>query len=151
MTRPPLVLALIALAAAPACKVVADAPGGLLTFEVREVAWDPPTPRIVLFVSDDKTYPCFNFGIENDLSVQNQSIRVEMSGAITAPSICLEAIGPAQIRSPLPIAEGTYSLEFVRGGATDFYTLIVTKSTIQIIPVETHFTRPTALRFPRAA
>lgn len=144
--------ALVALVAITACQALPGPPeGGLLTFEVREVPWDPPTPRIVLFVSNDSTYPCLNYRIENELTVQNHSIRVAMSGAVSAPNVCLTAIGPAQIRSPLPIADGTYTLEFVRGGLTDRYVLTVTASAIQITPLETHFTRPTAIRFPRAA
>jgi len=151
MMRSPALHALFALVALTACEVLQGAPeGGLLTFEVREVPWDPPSPRIVLFVSNDTTYPCLNYRIENELTVQNHSIRVAMSGVVSAPNVCLNAIGPAQIRSPLPIADGTYTLEFVRGGQTDRYVLTVTASAIQITILEARFTRPTALRFPRA-
>ncbi len=151
MTRPPALLAFVALAALPACGILDATPeGGLLTFEVREVNWDPPTPRIVLFVSDDQTYPCFNYLIENELSIQDHTIRVAMSGDVKAPNICLTAIGPAQIRSPLPITQGTYALQFVRGGLTDRYTVTITATTIEIRTLEAHFTRPTASQFPRA-
>ncbi|MGE5803112.1 MAG: hypothetical protein ACM358_12745 [Gemmatimonadota bacterium] len=152
MMRSPTLHSLVALVALTACEVLQGPPeGGLLTFEVREVDWDPPTPRIVLFVSNDETYPCLNYRIENELTVDNHSILVAMSGAVTPPTVCLTAIGPAQIRSPLPIADGTYTLEFVRGGVTDRYTLTVTVSAIHIATLDSHFTRPTALRFPRAA
>lgn len=151
MKRLPVLVALLTLAALPACDVLDPVEAGdLLTFEVREVDWDPPSPRIVLFVSDNKVYPCFNYHIENVLSIQDQSIRVEMSGAVKAPTICLTALGPAQIRSPLAIAEGTYALEFARGGVTDRYTLTVTETTIEITTVEARFTHPTASQFPRA-
>ncbi len=152
MTCPTALLAVIALAAMPACRILeAPAEDGLLTFEVREVVWDLPSPQIVLFVSDDKIYPCLNYLIDNDLSVQNHSIRVAMSGAVRPPNVCLDAIGPAQIRSPLPVVEGKYTLEFTRAGLTDRYVLTVTASAIQITTLETHFTHPNALRFPRAA
>ena len=95
-------------------------------------------------------YPCVNYLIDNELSVQDHLIRVVMSGAVTEPNVCLTAIGPAQIRSPLPIGEGTYTLAFVRGGVTDRYRLTVTQSAIRIATGVAHFTRPTALRFPRA-
>jgi len=150
MTRPS-TLALVTLTALSACKILVPAGTSLLTFEVREVNWDPPSPQIVLFVSDDKTYSCLNFQIDNELIVHDHSIRVAMSGAVTAPNVCLTAIGPAQIRSPLPIAEGTYTLEFARAGVTDRYRLAVTASAILIFPIEARFTRPTALRFARGA
>lgn len=151
MKRHPALLALIALAALPSCDMLdGPAAGDLLTFEVREVDWDPPTPRIVLFVSDDKVYPCINYHIDNELRIRDHSIRVEMSGGVTEPGVCLTAIGPAQIRAPLAIAEGSYMLEFVRRGVTDRYTLNVTEAAIQIAVVDAHYTSPTALSFPRA-
>ena|SRR6267143_4318548 len=122
-----------------------------LTFEVREVDyWSPGPPRqIVLLVQGDSIYPCMNYQIESDLQVQGRSIRVTMSGAIKAPQICLTALGPAVYRAALGIADGSYTLDFVRRGVTDRYVLNVTQSAIEITPLETHFTRPAAQRFPR--
>ena len=100
MTRPPLVLALIALAAAPACKVVADPPGGLLTFEVREVAWDPPTPRIVLFVSDDRAaeglFPQMQV-LDNLIATRLDAGSHDRVSAEAAPELDMAALGRTEI------------------------------------------------------
>jgi len=147
-------LPLLALVALHTCSIVDSGPrAGDLTFEVREVDyWSPgPAKQIVLLVQGDKQYPCMNYQLESALRVQGNSIRVTMSGAIQEPEICLTAIGPAVYRTALGIGNGSYELAFVRQGVTDRYAITVTPSAIRITTLESHFTRPAALTFPRLA
>jgi hypothetical protein len=148
--RPPLpILALVAL---QSCSIVDPGPrAGDLTFEVREVDyWSPgPPQQIVLLVRGNQDYPCVNYQIESELSIQGNSIRVAMTGAIKEPEVCLTAIGPAIYRSALGIGNGSYDLTFVRQGVTDRYSVTVTQTSILITAVDSHFTRPAARSFPR--
>ncbi len=147
-------LPLLALVALHTCSIVDPGPrAGDVTFEVREVDyWSPgPAKQIVLLVQGDEQYPCMNYQLESALRVQGNSIRVTMSGAIKEPEICLTAIGPAIYRTALGIGNGSYELAFVRQGVTDRYTITVTPSVIRITTLESHFTRPAALTFPRLA
>ena len=123
-----------------------------LTFEVREVDYfgTPGTgPQIVLFLATERQYRCMNYQLESELAIQADQVHIDISGRVTIGEICLPAIGPAQFRAVLPIAEGMYALEFTRGSLTDRYTLIVTATAIEIVTPDASFTRPTAKSFPR--
>jgi hypothetical protein len=136
--------------ATPSCGIFESSPQGEpLTFEVRDINWIP-NPQIWLIVSGEREYSCLGYHLEGDLQVRDRSIRLALSGEITPPTgVCLPAVGPAEFRAPLPIADGVYLLEFARGGATDRYRLTVTDAAIWIRPLGTSFTRPTVLHFPR--
>ncbi|HUC39265.1 MAG TPA: hypothetical protein VMR92_00410 [Gemmatimonadales bacterium] len=115
---------------------------GQLTFAVRYAVSPAGAEQVVLLVSDQATYPCMNYQLESGLSVAGQDILVSMSGRILKPDVCLTATGPAQYQTALPIAPGTYSLEFARSGAVDRYRLTVTATAIAISTIESSFTRP---------
>ena len=141
---------MLALIALHTCSIFDAGPRARdLTFEVREVDYWGPAPQIVLLVQDDQVYPCMNYQIESDLSIQDHSIRVAMTGAIQKPEGCLAAIGPAIYRTALGIGNGAYELEFARQGLTDRYVISVTEIAVQITTRESHFTRPAARSFPR--
>jgi hypothetical protein len=74
---------------------------------------------------------------------------VSVSDRVRKPEACLTAIGPAGFRVGLPVTVGTYALEFTRDGVTDRYRVTITATTIEIATIESHFTQPTALSFPR--
>ncbi len=116
---------------------------GQRTFAVHYAVSQSPTEQVVLLVSDQETYPCMNYQLESGLSIAGHTIRVSMSGRVLKPDVCLTATGPAQYRTALPIAPGTYSLEFERSGSVDRYRLTVTASAIEIATLESSFTRPT--------
>ena len=112
--------------------------------------FDPPeVHHIALIVQTRTQYPCMNYQLESTLGIARNSLRVDVSGRVLKPDICLTALGPAQYRAALPLDDGTYSLEFRRGGLTDRYTVFVTTSAIEIATLESHFTHPAADRFPR--
>ena len=98
--------------------------------------------QVLLIVSDQQTYPCTNYQLESGTSVVGQNIQVSMSGRVLKPDVCLTATGPAQYQTALPIAAGTYDLDFARGGAVDRYRLTVTASAISITTIESSFTHP---------
>src|SRR5687767_6108133 len=107
-------LPMLALVVLHTCSILDAGPrAGDLTFEVREVDyWSPgPAHQIVLLVQDDQGYPCANYQIESNWSIQDHSIRVAMTGAVKKPEICLTAIGPAIYRTALGIGNGVYELE----------------------------------------
>lgn len=100
-------------------------------------------PRhVLLLVSDQQTYPCMNYQLDGGTNVAGQTIRVTMSGRVIKPDACMTATGPAQYQAALPIAPGTYDLDFTQGGAVDRYRLTVTASAISITTIESSFTRP---------
>ena len=153
MARRTVLFTTVALIACGTSEIVAPIDDvGPLTFEVREVDYFGPPgagPQIALFLATEKQYPCMNYNLESTLGIQADNVHVDISGRVTIGEICLTAIGPAQFRAVLPIAAGTYVLEFTRASLTDRYTLIVTDTAIEIVTRDAHFTRPTANSFPR--
>ncbi len=147
-------LTAVTLIAGSACDTLAPVNESVspLTFEIREVDYfgtPGAGPQIVLFLATETQYPCMNYQLESELGIEADKVHVDISGRITIGEICLTAIGPAQFRAVLPIVEGTYALEFTRGGLTDRYTLTVTHTLIVIATLQAHFTHPTADTFPR--
>ncbi|PYO93071.1 MAG: hypothetical protein DMD62_11225 [Gemmatimonadetes bacterium] len=98
--------------------------------------------QVVLLVSDQQSYPCMNYQLDGGMNVAGQTIRVTMSGSVIKPDVCMTATGPAQYQTALPVAPGTYDLDFERGASLDRYRLTVTTSAISITTVESSFTRP---------
>jgi hypothetical protein len=111
----------------------------------------PPPPHIALIVTTETQYPCMNYRLDGALRVAGTTLRVDIPGTVREPRICLTAIGPAGFRSALPVTTGTYTLEFRRAGLTDRYLIRVTVDAIEIATIESHFTTPTALSFPRGS
>lgn len=152
MLRRPLLLGTIGVIACWACGMNAVDDNGSLSFEIREgyyVDPPPPPPQIALILTTATVYPCFNYHLESSFAVAGGTLRVNVSGRVTKPDVCLTAIGPAQYRVALPVTVGTYNLEFVRDGVTDSYSVTVTDTSIDISTNESHFTQPTAASFPR--
>jgi hypothetical protein len=98
-------------------------------------------PSIMLSMVTEKIYPCCNWSIISDLTVQNNKISINFSG-IYIPEICLTTSGPAQSTSFLNISEGEYSLYFSYRDITDRYVLTVTDSSIKITGNVSQFTKP---------
>jgi len=123
-----------------------------LTFAIREghiVDPPPPPSQIGLLVSTETQYPCLGYQLANEFSVAGSVLHVSVSDRVTKPEVCATAIGPAGFRVLLPVTTGTYTLEFTREGITDRYSVTITATAIEIAPIESHFTHPTALSFPR--
>ena len=100
--------------------------------------------QVVLVISDQQAYPCTNYQLESGTSVLGQDVLVTLSGRVIKPDVCLAATGPAQYSTALPIGNGTYALEFARGGVVDRYRLTVTANAISITTIESDFTHPAA-------
>jgi len=113
-----------------------------LVFVVHYAPVSAESHQVLLIVSDQQSYPCTNYQLESGTSVVGQNIQVSMSGRVLKPDVCLTAIGPAQYQTALPVAPGTYELEFARGSALDRYRLTVTASAISVTTIESSFTRP---------
>jgi hypothetical protein len=126
---------------------------GDLRFAIREgyyVNDPPPAPHIALILETVTTYPCANFQLLSQLVTAGTVLRVNVTDEVVKPEVCLTAIGPAGFRVALPVTVGTYALEFTRDGVTDRYGVTITATAIEIATIESHFTQPTALSFPRA-
>lgn len=125
-----------------------------LSFSIREgyyVDPPPPPPHIALIVTTATEYPCANYWLESEFSVAGTVLHVDVSDRVRIGEVCLTAIGPAQYKVALPVTAGTYTLEFARDGVTDRYAVTITDTAIELASLEAHFTRPTALRFPRGS
>ena len=128
--------------------------GGDLNFAIREgyyVNPPPPPPQIALILETTKQYPCLNYWLASELHVADHLLRVVVTDKVGVPQVCLTAIGPAQYRAALPTSTGRYTLEFVRHGLTDRYDVTISDSAISIAPLQSTFTHPTALQFPRGS
>lgn len=113
-----------------------------VTFVVHYAVVSSGSRQVVLLVSDQQTYPCTNYRLDSGVSVTGQKVLVSMSGNVIKPDVCVAAAGPAQYQTALPVAPGTYDLDFARGGAVDQYRLIVTPTAISITTIESSFSRP---------
>lgn len=117
---------------------------GNIIFSVQEGYRDHSSisePSIMLSMVTEKIYPCCNWSIISEITVQSYKISIDFFG-IYVPEICLTALGPAQSTSFLDISEGEYSLYFSYGGVTDRYVLTVTDSSIKISGNVSQFTKP---------
>jgi len=124
-----------------------------LSFAIREghfINDPPPQLQITLLVETETQYPCLGYWLESDLNTAGNVLHVSVSGRVRKPEgACLTAIGPAVFSVALPVTVGSYALEFTRDGVTDRYGVTITATTIEIATIESHFTTPTALSFPR--
>jgi hypothetical protein len=110
-------------------------------------------PKVMLTMSTEKIYGCFNYTIQSRISILGNIILVDVSG-IFMPEVCFTALGPARSRSVLPISPGQYSLRFSWNGKKDRYALTLTDSSIAIAQQEANFTNPTAdlfWRYPQSS
>jgi hypothetical protein len=117
---------------------------GFIEFSVLEKHKEYDTvcePNIMLSMATEKIYPCCNWSIISDVTLQNNQIFVTISG-IYIPEICLTALGPATSRDFLDIPNGEYSLYLSYRNTVDRYTLSVTDSYIETYNITTQFTTP---------
>ena len=156
MVRRPVLLTVCLMIGSWACDVLS--PGekysGPLNFEIREghfVNAPPPPPQIVLGAGTEAEYGCAGYRLDHEFSTSGNLLRVSVSDRVRRPQgPCAAVMTPAGFSQVLPITIGTYWLEFTRAGVTDRHSITVTDTTIEITPIEAHFTHPTALTFPRA-
>jgi len=98
-------------------------------------------PGIVLSMATEKGYPCCNWSIRCQVTVQNQEIFILVSG-IHVPAGCYTAFGPATARKFLGLSAGEYSVQFAYRNLTDSYSLTVTDSSVEITGHTSRFTKP---------
>lgn len=129
-----------------------DSLDGSVQFWIGESYSEPTTvedPSLMLFMTTEKTYPCFNYSIVSMLVKDESSIFVELLG-VYKPDICLTATGPATSRSELSLVPGEYSLYFKRDEEIDEFTVTLTDSTIYVDGDGsfTATTKPLVWRYP---
>ena len=98
-------------------------------------------PDIMLSMATEKIYPCFNWSIISEATIQGNKISINILG-IYVPEMCLTALGPAESILFLDIPEGEYSLYFSYENVTDSYVLTITDSCIKITEDVSQFTKP---------
>jgi hypothetical protein len=98
-------------------------------------------PNIRLSMTTEKWYACYNWSIRSQVMVQNREILIRVFG-VYVPEGCYTAFGPATFRSSLDISTGEYSICFSYRGVTDWYSLTVTDSSIEITEHTSQFTKP---------
>ena len=98
-------------------------------------------PRITLSMVTEKWYPCINWSIRCQQTVQNEEIFIRFFG-IYVPEGCYTAFGPATARKFLGISTGEYLVHFSYKNATDSHSLTVTDSSIEITEHTSQFTKP---------
>jgi len=88
--------------------------------------------NLILDCSTEKIYPCYNFGIINNVVKGNDFFKIKFSG-IVIPSICFTALGPARCLIKLgQLTEGNYSLSLEVNGQLIFAQLTVSKNVYKI-------------------
>lgn len=98
-------------------------------------------PSIMLSMTTEKIYHCYNWSIISEITIMSNKILIDFLG-IYVPLVCLRAFGPATSTSFLNISNGEYSLYFSYMNDTDGYILTVTDSFISITDDVSHFTEP---------
>lgn len=124
---------------------------GNIIFSIQEGYPNPDSisePSIMLLMVTEKTYPCYNWSIISEITVQDNKILIDVLG-IYVPEICLTALGPATSTSFLDISEGKYLLYFSYREVMDRYVLTVTDSSIEITGDASQFTKPKCKLFWR--
>jgi len=76
-------------------------------------------PDIMLSMATEKIYPCFNWSVISETTIQGNKISINILG-IYVPEMCLTALGPAESVLFLDISEGEYSLYFPEDKKHDF-------------------------------
>ncbi len=99
--------------------------------------------RIMILIFTEKYYPCIPYTIKTKVSRYGNKITIALL-YIIEPTACFDAFGPARTELFFNLAEGNYSLNFFHKGVTDRYEFAVSDSTINIIDIESHFTKQTA-------
>lgn len=95
------------------------------------------TPDLKLKLITEEIYPCINYNIITDQSIEKNELRIRMK-EISNPGICLTAIGPATAYIDLP--ENITEISFINGPTTDKYSITITREKISIDPIESNFT-----------
>ncbi|MBI1804763.1 MAG: hypothetical protein HY033_13565 [Ignavibacteriae bacterium] len=109
------------------------------------------TPVLMLTMRTYDIYECFNFRIDYRLIRTNNEFDVTIFG-VTAPSICLDALGPATSRDSFDVSPGEYHLAVHLHNMTDIYTVTVSESAVQLTAHDSSVSRPEASlfwRYPR--
>ncbi len=92
----------------------------------------PQGRNLMLDCQTEKIYPCFNFGIMNNVVQKSNLFKIKFLG-IFVPEICLTALGPARCYINLgQLNDGNYSLSLEVNGQVISAQLTVSKNVYKI-------------------
>lgn len=111
-----------------------------IEFYAREIhpSNDPSEPVLTLSFSTTKIYPCYNYYLDIEHSVEDQELTVVFR-SIGQVEICLTALGPA--RGLLELPQDIKRLKLVRGETTDVYEVSINEERVELHPVEANFSK----------
>lgn len=107
---------------------------GHVRFLVKEKHYCPGDycePSIVLLMHTEKIYGCCNYGLESEVRIAGNVVRIRLRG-VYKPDVCLTALGPAQGAHVLKLAPGKYDFRFCLGCDTDRYEVTITDEAIAV-------------------
>ncbi len=88
-------------------------------------------PKIYLSLFTEKQYPCCNYGLRLQKSINGNDISIRIYNVIE-PNICLTSFGPASEVLPLDLPNGDYNLRIYSNQVLDTYLLTITDKYISI-------------------
>lgn len=150
-----LVGTLAALGALAGCGVSDPKNLDPLSFEIREFSDTTHTISmpIELVVRTEEQVPCLKFVLQRQVGFGTDAVIVDLTQTDLPESPCIPSTGPFEFSYPIgfgPVTNGNpFFLKFQRSGVVDRYLVLVSASAIDIAPLRSTFTSPTATHVVR--
>jgi hypothetical protein len=128
---------------------------GTLSFEIREF---PDTTHTIsmpieLVVGTEEQAPCLRYVLQRQVGFGTDRVIVDLTQTDLPETPCIPHTGPFQFSYPIgfgPVTtDNPFFLTFERAGSVDRYVVIVSDTTIDIAPLRSVFTHPTATHVVR--
>jgi hypothetical protein len=89
------------------------------------------TPKIYLNLFTEKQYPCCNYGLKLQKTVNGNDISIKIYNVIE-PNVCLTAFGPVSEVLPLDLPNGNYNLKVYTNRLVDNFVITISNEKIFI-------------------
>jgi len=148
---------LAALGSLAGCGISDPRDLGTLDFEIREFTVTDTTASfpmpIELVVRTEEQAPCLKYVLQRQVGFGTDRVIVVLTQTDLPESTCIPHTGPFEFSYPIgfgPVTtDNPFFLTFERAGSVDRYVVIVSDTTIDIAPLRSVFTHPTATHVVR--
>ena len=117
---------------------------GNIEFTVMEYYPDTSVsePQLYLIIKTKEYYPCFNYPLITEMSIDDNTITVDILGVDGDIGICATAFGPATGMQSLNMSTGFYNLVFNYKNKIDIHTIDLTDTTVIVSEISSEFSNP---------
>ena len=130
----------------------ADAQGGSVLGRVRVSLSEDRRggpPQLALALSTLHEFGCVGYSIRTASRRSGDTLRIDLVGIDGPGEVCLTAMGPAEVRHPLRLPPGRYTLRLRATGREDRIRLEITASSARLVPVRATFAVVDTMRLVR--